>query len=33
MEIERQAPKAAEVHIDILYCSVCHSDRHQVKND
>ena len=33
MEIERQAPKADEVHIDILYCGVCHSDLHQVKND
>jgi len=33
MEIERQTPKADEVHIDILYCGVCHSDLHQVKND
>ncbi|SNR96366.1 NAD(P)-dependent alcohol dehydrogenase [Hymenobacter mucosus] len=33
MEIERHAPKADEVHIDILYCGVCHSDLHQVKND
>jgi uncharacterized zinc-type alcohol dehydrogenase-like protein len=33
MEIEREAPKADEVHIDILYCGVCHSDLHQVKND
>ena len=33
MEIERQAPKPDEVHIDILYCGVCHSDLHQVKND
>jgi uncharacterized zinc-type alcohol dehydrogenase-like protein len=33
MEIERQAPKADEVHIDILYCGVCHSDLHQVRND
>ncbi|MGI4761372.1 MAG: NAD(P)-dependent alcohol dehydrogenase [Janthinobacterium lividum] len=33
MEIERQAPKADEVHIDILYSGVCHSDLHQVKND
>lgn len=33
MDIERQAPKADEVHIDILYCGVCHSDLHQVKND
>ncbi|MDO7884354.1 NAD(P)-dependent alcohol dehydrogenase [Hymenobacter cheonanensis] len=33
MDIEREAPKADEVHIDILYCGVCHSDLHQVKND
>ncbi|MBC6991988.1 NAD(P)-dependent alcohol dehydrogenase [Hymenobacter sp. BT491] len=33
MDIERVAPKADEVHIDILYCGVCHSDLHQVKND
>ncbi|UOQ67632.1 NAD(P)-dependent alcohol dehydrogenase [Hymenobacter volaticus] len=33
MEIERHPPKADEVHIDILYCGVCHSDLHQVKND
>ncbi|NTS42517.1 NAD(P)-dependent alcohol dehydrogenase [Flavisolibacter sp. BT320] len=33
MEFEREAPKADEVLIDILYCGVCHSDLHQVKND
>lgn len=33
MEIERYAPKADEVHIEILYCGVCHSDLHQIKND
>ncbi|KUG08849.1 NAD(P)-dependent alcohol dehydrogenase [Solirubrum puertoriconensis] len=33
MEIERFPAKADEVHIDILYCGVCHSDLHQVKND
>ncbi len=33
IEIERAAPKADEVQIDILYCGVCHSDVHQVKND
>lgn len=33
MEVERQAPQADEVHIDILYTGVCHSDLHQVKND
>ena len=33
MDIERQPPKANELLIDILYCGVCHSDLHQVKND
>lgn len=33
MEIEREAPKADEVLIEILYCGVCHSDLHQIKND
>ena len=33
MDIERQAPQADEVQIDVLYCGVCHSDLHQVKND
>ncbi len=33
MDFERESPKADEVHIDILYCGVCHSDLHQVKND
>ena len=33
MDIERNPPQADEVHIDILYCGVCHSDVHQVKND
>ena len=33
MDIERPAPQADEVLIDILYCGVCHSDVHQVKND
>lgn len=33
MEFERMPPKADEVLIDILYCGVCHSDLHQVKND
>ena len=33
MDFERAAPKEDEVHIDILYCGVCHSDLHQVKND
>ncbi|MBO0936683.1 NAD(P)-dependent alcohol dehydrogenase [Fibrella sp. HMF5335] len=33
MNIERDKPKADEVAIDILYCGVCHSDLHQIKND
>ena len=33
MDIEREAPKPDEVQIDILYCGVCHSDLHQVRND
>jgi uncharacterized zinc-type alcohol dehydrogenase-like protein len=33
MDFEREAPKEDEVHIDVLYCGVCHSDLHQVKND
>jgi uncharacterized zinc-type alcohol dehydrogenase-like protein len=33
MEFEREGPKSNEVLIDILYCGVCHSDLHQVKND
>lgn len=33
MEVERQAPRADEVQIEVLYCGVCHSDIHQVAND
>jgi uncharacterized zinc-type alcohol dehydrogenase-like protein len=33
MDIERNAPKANEVAIEVLYCGVCHSDIHQVAND
>ena len=33
MDIERNAPEADQVVIDILYCGVCHSDLHQVRND
>ncbi len=33
MTIERTPPQADEVHIDVLYCGVCHSDLHQVRND
>jgi len=32
-EFEREEAKAHEVEIDVLYCGVCHSDIHQVKNE
>ena len=31
--IERRAPGAHDVLIDILYCGVCHSDIHQARNE
>jgi uncharacterized zinc-type alcohol dehydrogenase-like protein len=31
--IERRAPRAHEVAIDILYCGVCHSDIHQARDE
>ena len=31
--IERRDPTAHDVQIDILYCGVCHSDLHQVRNE
>ena len=33
LSFERDDPKAGEVEIEILYCGVCHSDIHQVKNE
>jgi uncharacterized zinc-type alcohol dehydrogenase-like protein len=33
IDFERAAPQADEVHIEVLYCGVCHSDLHQVNND
>ena len=30
---ERAEPGSQDVQIDVLYCGVCHSDLHQVKND
>lgn len=33
MDFEREQPKEDEVLIEVLYCGVCHSDLHQVKND
>ena len=32
-ECERREPRPNDVKIDILYCGVCHSDLHQVKNE
>ncbi len=31
--IERREPTPADVHIEILYCGVCHSDLHQARNE
>jgi uncharacterized zinc-type alcohol dehydrogenase-like protein len=31
--IERREPRASDVLIDILYCGVCHSDIHQVRDE
>jgi uncharacterized zinc-type alcohol dehydrogenase-like protein len=31
--IERREPLASDVVIDILYCGVCHSDLHQVRDE
>lgn len=33
LEFERDAAKADEVEIEVLFCGVCHSDIHQVEND
>ncbi len=32
-DFEREDPKPNEVVIDVLFCGVCHSDIHQVKNE
>jgi alcohol dehydrogenase (NADP+) len=32
-DFERREPLAEDVHIEILYCGVCHSDLHQVRNE
>ncbi len=32
-EFEREDPKPNEILIDVLFCGVCHSDIHQVKNE
>ena len=31
--IQRRAPRAEDVHIEILHCGVCHSDLHQVRDE
>ena len=33
LSIERRAPGPHDVQIDILYCGICHSDIHQVRNE
>lgn len=33
IEVERCRPTGDEIQIEILYCGVCHSDLHQVRND
>ncbi|MGI4795241.1 MAG: alcohol dehydrogenase catalytic domain-containing protein, partial [Janthinobacterium lividum] len=30
---EREDPKANEIEIEVMFCGVCHSDIHQVKNE
>ncbi len=32
-EFERREPGPRDVHLEILYCGVCHSDLHQVRNE
>src|SRR5258706_15063068 len=31
--VQRRAPRAQDVQIDILYCGVCHSDLHQTRDE
>jgi alcohol dehydrogenase (NADP+) len=31
--IRRRSPRPQDVQIEILYCGVCHSDLHQVRNE
>ena len=33
LEFDRAEPKANEVDIEVMFCGVCHSDIHQVKNE
>jgi uncharacterized zinc-type alcohol dehydrogenase-like protein len=32
-EFEREAARTDEIEIDVLFCGVCHSDIHQIKNE
>jgi len=32
-DFEREAARADEIEIDVLFCGVCHSDIHQIKNE
>jgi uncharacterized zinc-type alcohol dehydrogenase-like protein len=32
-QLERRVPGPYDVQIEILYCGVCHSDVHQVRNE
>ena len=31
--VDRREPRADDVEIDVLFCGVCHSDVHQVKDE
>src|ERR1700690_4484441 len=31
--LQRRSPREQDVEIEILYCGVCHSDLHQVRNE
>src|SRR5580693_3795177 len=33
LNISRRDPRPSDVQIEILYCGVCHSDLHQVRNE
>lgn len=33
LEIERDEAGPQEVEIEVLFCGICHSDVHQVKNE
>jgi uncharacterized zinc-type alcohol dehydrogenase-like protein len=33
LAFEREEPKQNEIEIEVMYCGVCHSDIHQVKNE